>query len=75
MRLRNILGHIFGGHNTSLDLAMTVEKRPGPFSDKAFRDFTPAPRAQRGGTVRLAPRQPGRLAGIGIIPVAGVKVP
>ncbi len=75
MWLRNILGRVMGGQTPSLDLAMTVEKRPGPFSDRAFREFTPAPRGQRGGSVRLAPRHPGRLAGIGIIPATGVKVP
>lgn len=75
MWLRNILGRVLSGHSSSLDLAMTVEKRPSPFSDKAFREFTPAPRSQRGGGVRVPSRQMNRLAAIGIIPATGVKVP
>ncbi|WP_236546213.1 hypothetical protein [Stenotrophomonas sp. 364] len=54
---------------------MTVEKRPSSLSYKAFREFTPPAKMQRGGSLRLGNRDLGRLGRIGIIPAAGVKVP
>jgi hypothetical protein len=75
MWLQNILGRVLGGHSPSLDLALTVEKRPSAFSHKAFREFTPPANMQRGGSLTLGARNGGRLGRIGIIPVSGVKVP
>ncbi|WP_312706994.1 hypothetical protein [Stenotrophomonas sp.] len=75
MWLRNILGRVLSSRKAPLDLAMTVEKRPGAFSHKAFREFTPPANLQRGGAFRLAPRAGDRLGRIGIIPATGVKVP
>ena len=44
-------------------------------SGKAFREFTSPHRSQAGGGVRLGRKGRGTIATIGIIPVAGVKVP
>lgn len=44
-------------------------------SGTAFREFTSPHRSQAGGTVRLGRKGRGTIASIGIIPVAGVKVP
>ena len=75
MWLQNILGRVIGGRTPSLDLALTVEKRPSAFSGEAFREFTPPANLQRGGSLRLGARNGGRLGRIGIIPATGVKVP
>lgn len=75
MWLRNILGRLRSGPNAPLDLAMTVEVRPGSLSCKAFREFTPPANMQRGGSFRLGSRNGDRLGRIGIIPATGVKVP
>lgn len=75
MWLRNILGRLRSGPNAPLDLAMTVEVRPGSLSRKAFREFTPPANMQRGGSFQLGARNCGRLGRIGIIPATGVKVP
>lgn len=75
MWLQNILGRVIGGRKPSLDLALTVEKRPSAFYGKAFREFTPPANLQRGGSLRLGARNGGRLGRIGIIPATGVKVP
>ncbi|WP_282245137.1 MULTISPECIES: hypothetical protein [Stenotrophomonas] len=75
MWLQNILGRVIGGRTPSLELALTVEKRPSAFSGKAFREFTPPANLQRGGSLRLGARNGGRLGRIGIIPATGVKVP
>ncbi len=75
MWLRNILGRLRSGPNAPLDLAMTVEVRPGSLSRKAFREFTPPANMQRGGSFQLGARNGGRLGRIGIIPATGVKVP
>lgn len=75
MWLRNILGRLRSGPNAPLDLAMTVEARPGSLSRKALREFTPPANMQRGGTLRLGARNGDRLGRIGIIPATGVKVP
>jgi hypothetical protein len=40
-----------------------------------FREFTSPHRSQSGGTVRLGIKGKGSIAGIGIIPSVGVKVP
>lgn len=44
-------------------------------SGTAFREFTSPHRSQAGGTVRLGRKGRGTIASIGIIPMAGVKVP
>ena len=75
MWLRNILGRVLTGRTAPLDLAMTIEKRPSSLSYKAFREFTPPAKMQRGGSLRLGNRDLGRLGRIGIIPATGVKVP
>jgi len=75
MWLRNILGRLRSGPNAPLDLAMTVEARPGSLSRKAFREFTPPANMQRGGSIQLGARSGDRLGRIGIIPATGVKVP
>ena len=41
----------------------------------AFREFTPPPKRQGGGSFRLAARQSNRLGGIRIVPFSGIKVP
>ncbi|MFP3436123.1 hypothetical protein SB781_40860, partial [Paraburkholderia sp. SIMBA_061] len=41
----------------------------------AFREFTPPPRRQGGGGVRLVARRADRFGAIRIVPVSGVKVP
>lgn len=75
MWLRNILGRVLSGPTSPLELAMTVEKRPSAFSHKAFREFPPPAKMQRGGSLRLGSRHLDQLGRIGIIPGAGVKVP
>ncbi|HYG05428.1 MAG TPA: hypothetical protein VD865_03335 [Stenotrophomonas sp.] len=42
---------------------------------QAFREFTPPPQRQRGGSLRLAARRLDRFGGIRIVPLSGVKVP
>ncbi|GEM_PF-6175567 len=44
-------------------------------SSAGFREFTTPHRTQGGGGVRLVSKGKGSIAGIGIIPLAGVKVP
>ncbi|WP_313344096.1 hypothetical protein [Stenotrophomonas sp.] len=75
MWLRNILGRVLSGRTPSLELALTVEKRPSTFSRKAFREFTPPANMQRGGSLSFGARHGGQLGRIGIIPTTGVKVP
>lgn len=75
MWLRNILGRLRSGPQAPLDLALTVDMRPSALSHKAFREFTPPAKMQRGGSLRLGARHGDRLGRIGIIPTAGVKVP
>ena len=42
---------------------------------QAFREFTPPPQRQGGGSLRLAARRHDRYGGIRIVPFSGVKVP
>ena len=44
-------------------------------SAPGFREFTAPHRTQGGGAVRLVMKGKGSIAGIGIIPSVGVKVP
>lgn len=44
-------------------------------SGERFREFIAPHRTQGGGAVRLVMKGKGSMAGIGIIPSAGVKVP
>lgn len=41
----------------------------------AFREFTPPPQRQGGGSFRLGARRLDRFGGIRIVPIPGVKVP
>lgn len=41
----------------------------------AFREFTPPPRRQAGGVMRLGLHRGGRLAPIAIVPDEGAKIP
>jgi hypothetical protein len=41
----------------------------------AFREFTPPPKRQGGGSFQLAARRPSRPGAIRIVPFLGVKVP
>lgn len=75
MWLRNILGRMLSGRKAPPVLAMTVEKRPGSPSYKAFGEFSVPAKRQRGGSLRLGARHLDQLGRIGIIPAAGVKVP
>ena len=44
-------------------------------SSTGFREFTTPHRSQGGGALRLVMKGKGSIAGIGIIPSVGVKVP
>ena len=44
-------------------------------SSTGFREFTAPHRSQGGGALRLVMKGKGSIAGIGIIPSVGVKVP
>ncbi|WP_343649390.1 hypothetical protein [Stenotrophomonas sp.] len=75
MSLRNILARFRLAGQDTLDQAMTVEVRPSSLVHKDFREFTAPLRQQRGGAIRLAPRQSDHLRRIGTIPDLGGNVP
>ncbi|QII28719.1 hypothetical protein G6052_08270 [Stenotrophomonas maltophilia] len=75
MSLRNILARFRIAGQNALDLAMTVESRPGSLVHKDFREFTAPMRQQRGGALRLASHKGDRLRRIGTIPDLGGNVP
>ena len=64
--------------DTEINEETTLSEMKAPtdrLSGKAFREFTSPHRSQAGGGVRLGRKGRGTIATIGIIPVAGVKVP
>ncbi len=73
------LRNLFGLPPTRLETLETafdpVEINVNSPMPQAFREFTPPPRRQVGGAIRLGARHGDRLGRIGIVPLAGVKVP